>query len=217
MKNLIFFALLFTSFFSFSQEVEDEKKMIREIVTVEVERAKLASNTAEADTKNVQEKKVSETETPVEEVPDTLPPIIPAPQQEILKRAQNWYTLKNNKFEKINGANTDKLVTCGVIFPFKQKQLNPENEIDGKITMDIVIEAKEGKYRYTIKNIKHVANKKGMSGGDIYAKLPEAGSMLISDRTWKSVRAESYACVKILSNDLKATMKLELQVKKEDW
>jgi hypothetical protein len=142
---------------------------------------------------------------------------MPAPQAEILKRAQNWYTVKTTKFIKSGGTNSGKSVTCNATFNFKQKQLNPENDVDGKITMDIVIEAKEGKYRYTIKNIKHVATKKGMSGGDIYAEVPEAGSMSINDKTWKHIRSESFGYAKILTDDLKTAMKQEVNSGKEEW
>lgn len=225
MKKLIFLALLSSPFISFSQEIEDEKKMIRDIVTVEVERAKYAPKAAVVtptvaevkDKKGKVIKKPVVVETPVEEVPDTLPPLMPAPQAEILKRAQNWYTLKTKKFVKAGGTNSGKSVSCNVTFVFKQKVLNPENDVDGKISMDIVIEAKEGKYRYTIKNIKHLATKKGMSGGDIYAEVPEAGSMSINDKTWKHIRSESFGYAKILTDDLKAAMKLEADSSKEEW
>lgn len=225
MKKLLLLTLLSSSFISFSQEIEDEKKMIRDVVTVEVERAKFAPKVAAVVTPTVAEtkgkgkgKKDPVVENPpVEETPDTLPALMPAPQAEILKRAQNWFTLKSTKFVKSGGTNSGKSVSCNVVFVFKQKQLNPENDVDGKITMDIVIEAKEGKYRYTIKNIKHVATKKGMSGGDIYADVPEAGSMSINDRTWKHIRSESFAYAKILTDDLKAAMKLEVKSGKEEW
>ena len=225
MKNILLFALLSLPFFSFSQEKEDEKKMIRDIVVVEVERAKYAPKAAVItptvaevkDKKGKVIKKPVVVETPVEEVPDTLPPLMPAPQAELLKRAQNWYTLKTKKFIKSGGTNSGKSVSCSATFTFKQKVLNPENDVDGKISMDIIIEAKEGKYRYTVKNIKHIATKKGMSGGDIYLEVPEAGSMAITDRTWKHIRSESFAYAKILTDDLKAVMKEESNTGKEEW
>lgn len=223
MKKIILFTLLLSNFVSFSQEKEDEKKMIRDIVVVEVERAKYAAKVIAVATPTVAEKgkkgkKIPVVvETPVEEIPDTLPPLMPAPQAEILKRAQNWYTLKTKKFIKAGGTNSGKSVSCNATFVFKQKNLNPENDVDGKITMDILVEAKEGKYRYTVKNIKHVAIKKGMSGGDIYLEVPEAGSMAITDRTWKHIRSESFAYAKILTDDLKTVMKQEGNSDKEEW
>ena len=221
MKNILIFALLSLPFISISQE--DEKKMIRDIVVVEVERAKFAPKVVAVVTPTVAEvkgKKDKKTpvvvETPVEEAPDTLPPLMPAPQAEILKRAQNWYTLKTKKFIKAGGTNSSSSVSCNVTFAYKQKVLNPENDVDGKITMDIIIEAKEGKYRYTVKNIKHIATKKGLSGGDIYAEVPEAGSMAITDRTWKHIRSESFAYAKILTDDLKAAIKEGVKPK-DEW
>lgn len=222
MKNIILLALFALPFICFSQEKEDEKKMIRDVVNVEVDRAKFAPKITATPTvatitdKKGKKKPVEVVETPAEEVVDTLPALMPAPLAEILKRAQGWYALKNKKFIKASGTNSGKSVACNVMFTFKQKILNPENDVDGKITMDIVIEAKEGKYRYTIKNIKHIANKKAMSGGDIYLEVPEAGSMTITDRTWKHIRSESFAYAKILTDDLKAAMKAEIVVK-DEW
>ncbi len=201
---------------------------IKEVVTLEVERAKYAPKPAPApkvepvatEQKGKKKKKAEQivVEPPVEEAtPDTLPSTMPAPLAEIVKRAQAWYNLKNTKFEKSNGTNTGSNVNCTLAFVFKQKVLNPENDVDGKITMDLTIEAKEGKYRYIIKNIKHKANKPGMSGGDIYAKVPECGSMKVNDITWKHIKSESAAFAKLAADDIKLRMKEELDANKDEW
>lgn len=217
----IFLALTILPVVSNAQEKEDPAKMFRDVVTLQVDRAKFApaappTPTHTPDPKD-KKKKHHVVETPVEPAPDTLSAMIPAPVGEIVKRAQHWYTEKSTKFIKSNGANTGKDVTCSVTFPFKQKQLNPENAVDGKITMDVVIEAKEGKYRYTIKNLKHIAAKPGMSGGDVYEKVPEAGSMSINDGTWKHIKAEAFADAKVVIDDLKAAMAQEVKSDKDEW
>ncbi len=215
---LIFFPLFFSSFIVSSQEKEDESKMIRDIVVVEVERAKFAPKPPPPPVTEIKGKKHKKVvEEPVEPVADTLPPLMPAPAQEVLKRAQSWYTAKSSKFVKANGANSGKSVSCNISFIYKQKLLNPENEVDGKITMDILIDAKEGKYRYTIKNIKHKANKQGMSGGDIYAVVPECGSLNVNDRTWKQIKTQSFINAQLVVEDLKAAMKEEVHSDKEEW
>jgi hypothetical protein len=218
-RQIFFLSLLIFPAVIFSQEKEDPAKMFRDIVPLEVDRAKYAPKPAvvaapPVDPKSKKKKKVEE---PVEPPVDTLPPMMPAPADEILKRAQHWYTVKSTKYVKANGSNTGKSVLCNVTFVYKQKILNPENDVDGKITMDVVVDAKEGKYRYTIKNIKHKANKQGMSGGDVYGTVPEAGSMNISDRTWKHIRAEAFANAQKVIDDLKATMKEEVSAAKDDW
>jgi hypothetical protein len=218
----IFLALTITPFLSNAQEKEDPAKMFRDVVTLQVDRSKFApaappTVTHTPDPKDKKGKKKHVEETPVEPPPDTLSPMIPAPAGEVVKRAQNWYVQKNPKFTKTNGANTGKDVTCSVVFPFKQKQLNPENAVDGKITMDVVIEAKEGKYRYTIKNLKHIAAKPDMSGGDVYNKVPEAGSMSINDGTWKHIKAEAFADAKMVIDDIKAKMSEEIKSEKDEW
>lgn len=220
----IFLALTISPFFFSAQEKEDPSKMFRDVVTLQVDRAKFAPATPPVTTHTVAEekgkkghKKPHVEETPAESAPDTLSPMIPAPAGEIVKRAQNWYVQKSTKFTKSNGANTGKDVTCTVTFPFKQKQLNPENAVDGKITMDVIIEAKEGKYRYTVKNLKHIAAKPEMTGGDVYAKVPEAGSMSINDGTWKHIKAEAFADAKMVIDDLKAKMAEEVKSDKDEW
>lgn len=195
--------------------------MIRDIVNVEVDRAKFAPKPPPpppptVDPKAKKKKQVVE-EPPAEPAPDTLPPTMPAPSQEILKRAQAWYIEKAPKYIKGNGSNSGKSVTCNATFVFKQKILNPENDVDGKITMDVIIEAKEGKYRYTIKNIKHQANKPGMSGGDVYAVVPECGSLNLSDRTWKLIKSEAFANAQVVVSDMKEFMKNEVNEKKDEW
>ena len=225
MKKIIFVLVFVLSGFVISaQEKEDETKLIREVVKLQVDKTKFAPPkpaTPEpvTETKGKKgKKKVVEEPPPIEAgEPDTTNPFIPAPQAEVLKRAQHWYTLKNEKIKKANGTNSGEKVSCNVSFPFKQKVLNPENEVDGSISMDLIIEAKEGKYRYTIKNIKHKASKAGMSCGDIFAAVPECGSMKVSDKTWKLIKKEAFINAQVIAEDLKEQMNREVQSKKDEW
>ncbi len=224
MKKVILVLVLFLSgFVVIAQEKEDETKLIREVVKLQVDKNKFAPPkpaTPEpvAETKGKKgKKKVEEPPPPEAGEPDTTNPFIPAPQAEVLKRAQNWYTLKDNKIKKANGTNSGEKVSCNVTFPFKQKVLNPVDDVDGTISMDLIIEAKEGKYRYTIKNIKHQARKSGMSGGDIYAIVPECGSMKVSDKTWKLIKKEAFINAQLVAEDLKEKMNREVEGKKDEW
>ena len=217
-RQLIILILFFLPIIGVSQDKEDPAKMFRDVVNVEVDRAKYGTKPAPAVTATVDPKaKKKKVEEPPQEVVDTLPPMMPAPANDILKRAQAWYISKATKYVKSNGSNSGKSVSCNASFIFKQKELNPENDVDGKITMDVIIDAKEGKFRYTIKNIKHVANKQGMSGGDIYAKVPECGSMSLGDRTWKHIKAEAFIGAQIIIDELKVKMKEEVVSEKEEW
>lgn len=208
-----------------AQDKEDEAKLIREVVKLEVDKTKFAppkpavtEPVVEAKGKKGKKKTEPPPPPPVEEgAPDTTNPFIPAPKAEVLKRAQNWYTLKNDKIKKSNGTNSGEKVSCNLTFPFKQKVLNPVDDVDGTISMDLIIEAKEGKYRYTIKNIKHKAARAGMSGGDVYAVVPECGSMRVSDKTWKLIKKEAFINAQIVAEDLKEKMNKEVDSKKDDW
>lgn len=221
-KRILFIVALFVfPFIAFSQEEgdEDEKKMVREVINVMVDKAKFAPPPAvhKEDPNAKKGKKKHHEEPPAEAAPDTGASTIPAPITELYKRASNWGKSKHVKYTKSNAATAGTNVSCSASFVYKQKQLNPENEVDGQITMDIVIEAKEGKYRYTIKNIKHVATKQGMSGGDIYLQIPECGSMKINDQTWKHIKAAAFADIQVIVDDLKSKMKEDGDKKKDEW
>jgi hypothetical protein len=219
-RFLLVFSLFISPLVIFSQEDEDNTKMVREVVNVMVDKSKFApppppTPTADPHAKKGHKKQQQQDPPPV--VADTGNPMMPAPSSEIYKRAQNWYKAKAVKFVKANGTNSGSNVSCNATFTYKQKILNPENEVDGEITMDVIIEAKEGKYRYTIKNIKHKATKEGMNGGDIYLAVPECGSMKISDLTWKHIKSAAYADIQIVIDELKARMKEDGDKKKDDW
>jgi len=218
-KILLTLALFVSPFFIFSQEEEeDEKKMVRGVESVMVDKAKFAAPPPPPPATDPKgKKKKKKYEEPVEVAPDTGNPMMPAPVSEIIKRAKNWDKTKHPKYKKTNVSSTGSTISCTATFVYKQKILNPENAVDGHLIMDVVIDAKEGKYRYTIKNIHHKANKQGMSGGDIYLPIPEAGSMKITDQTWKHIRSAAYADIQIVLDDLKAKMKEDGDKKKDDW
>jgi hypothetical protein len=221
-KTYLLLALFALPLMSFSQDKEeDETKMVREIISVMVDKAKFAAPptpTPPPEDHSKKGKKKHQEEVPAP-APDTGNPMIPAPASEIAKRAQNWLDAKSPKYTKANGSNTGGTVGCNISFVFKQKILNPENDVDGKISMDVVIDVKEGKYRYTLKNISHVADKSGMSGGSIYEKVPECGSMKMTDQTWKQIKSAAYGNIQLVIDDLKAKMKEDGggPKKKDDW
>lgn len=220
-KKVLLALLLFVGpFILNAQEEEENPKMVREVVEVRVDRAKFAAPPppVETETKGKKGKKKKVEEPPPDELAaDTADPTIPAPVGEIMKRAQKWGKAKAPKYKKTNVSNSGSTLTAKAVFPFKQKILNPENAVDGEIQMDVMIEAKEGKYRYTVKNIKHKAAKQGMSGGDIYLQVPECGSMKITDQTWKQIKSAAFANIKTLTDDLKAKMQEDGEEKKDDW
>ncbi len=214
---LILFVAPLAVFCQEEETEEDEKKMVREVIPVMVDKKKFAPPVVHAPETGGKKGKKKKPVEPVEAAPDTGNPMMPAPISEITKRAQNWYKTKHAKYKKTGGGAAGSNITCTAVFPYKQKILNPENAVDGQITMDVIVEAKEGKYRYTIKNIKHKANKEGMSGGDIYLQVPEAGSMKITEQTWKHIRSAAYANIAIVQDELKAKMKEDGDKKKDEW
>lgn len=217
----------FSSAIAFSQQAaqekqEDESKMIREVVNVQVDRAQFAPPTpppapvTETKGKKGKHKTV---EPPPEPAPDTASPMIPAPAGELFTRAEAWAADKKAKYPKSGCTAGDNFVSCHVQFPYKPKELNPTDNAEGEIDMLVVIEAKEGKYRLTIKDIKHKAKDPANSGGDIYATVPACGSMKIGDLTWKHIRATAFKGAEAVKEDVKARMNQSSKdaPKKGEW
>ncbi len=227
-RKIILTSLLTASTaFAFSQndkEKEDETKMVREVISVQVDKAKFAAPAVptpppvETVGKNGKKKTV-EAPPPVEAAPDTSSPMMPAPASELVKRAQIWSADKPLKYTKSNCANTGNNVVCQASFPYKIKELNPTDKVEGEIIMTVTIEAKEGKYRYTINNIKHKATVADASGGDIYAVVPECGSMKLTDLSWKHIKAAAFANAKLIADEVKVKMAQPSgeAPKKDDW
>ena len=205
------------------KDKEDESKMLREVINVQVDKAKFAKPAVPAappvETTGKNGKKKTTEEPPVEAAPDTSSPVIPAPVSELVKRAQLWSEdNKSKQYTKSNCSGGNSTV-CQVSFPYKVKELNPTDKVEGEITMTVTIEAKEGKYRYTVNNLKHKALVADASGGDVYATVPECGSMKLSDLSWKHIKSAAFADAKIVADDLKAKMAQFSgdAPKKDDW
>ncbi len=173
----------------FSQEEpkKDEKK-IQEVVNVD------------AMTKEI--KKDAEGN----EIADTLPSPA-ATVSEILKRSVNFVKIESSKYTKTNGVTTGSKAEFSASFNYKPKELNPQADVQGSFTMHVSVEAKEGKYRYTISKITHVAKNPEYSGGDIYAEVPKCGSMKLPPDQWKHLRSEALKNASLVATDLKAFMK----------
>ncbi len=176
------------------------------------------------------EKKIQEV---IEMVADPLPPTTladgtivedtsgarPMASSEILKRAVNFVKIETPKYTKSNGVTTGSKAECIATFAYRPKELNPTADVQGTFTMHISIDAKEGKYRYTISKITHTAKNAEFSGGDIYSEVPKCGSMKLPNELWKRMRSEALKNSGILAADLKAAMKRSSSepVDKDEW
>jgi len=220
-KKLILASILTTSAsFAFAQDKakEDESKMIREVINVQADKSLFTTKTPPPPTPG----KNGKTQPPPEPAaPDTSNPLIPAPAFELAKRAQIWSTDKPaaNKYVKSNCSANDNTATCNATFIYKVKDLNPTEKVDGEISMSITIEAKEGKYRYTINNMRHKATDATSNGGDIFGQVAECGSMKINDLTWKKIKSAAFTDAKMVADDLKSKMERPSgeAPKKNDW
>jgi hypothetical protein len=202
-----------------AQDEEDERKMIREVIDVQVDRP-VTPVTPVTEDPNAHKKKGKKKheETPPEEIaPVDSGGTIPAPIDELKKRGAHWVKKKDKNFTKSEAVVNGSAVETTVTVPYKPKELNPQAPVDGKITMTVVIDCKVGKYRYTVKDIQHVANKADFSGGDVFEDVAKPGSLYIPDPQWKKIKSFAVQKANEVANSLKASMKEPVKEKKDEW
>lgn len=140
------------------------------------------------------------------------------PVSELVKRAIAWAKLEAPTYKKGNASNSDSKVELIASFPVKPKELNPQVDYTGKVTMKVVIECKVSKYRYTVSEIKHIAKNGRSSGGSVDLDVPECGSMGMTDLVWKKLKGEMLAGAAKVANDIKIAMtNTPTETKPEDW
>lgn len=188
--NYILAVCFFASLNSLSAQEEPKKddKKIQEVVNVEPE---IPPAKKDADGN---------------EIIDTVPPP-PTSVSEILKRAVNFVKIESGKYKKANGVTTGSKAEFTASFPYKPKELNPQADVEGTFTMHVSVEAKEGKYRYTISKVTHTAKNAEFTGGDVYNEVPKCGTMKLPIDQWKRMRSEALKNASLIATDLKAFMK----------
>lgn len=137
---------------------------------------------------------------------------------ELVKRAVAWMKVESDKYKKTNATTAGTKVECTASFPVKPKALNPEVNYTGKVTMKVLIECKDSKYRYTVSEIKHISKTGNTNGGSIDNVVPECGSMAMNDIVWKKLKGEALTGAARVVADLKAGMAvIATEVKAEEW
>jgi len=139
------------------------------------------------------------------------------PSSEFLKRAVNWVQTDNPRYVKTSGVTTGNKVECKIVFKVRPKELNPQPDYTGTITMHVSIECKDNKYRYIINKVKHTSTSGKASGGDITNPVPDCGSMVMNDLTWKKLRGEAIKYANSIASEIKSEMFKPSSTKKDDW
>lgn len=193
-------AFLFSISHLSAQEIKKEEKKIQEVISMTADPVSLPPN--------------EDGSIPV----DTNPPKGMA-ASEILKRAINFAKIESTKYTKGNAVTTGSKAEFVATFIFKLKELNPAADVQGTITMHLSIEAKEGKYRYTISKINHNSKNPECNGGDLFGEVPECGSMKMPPDVWKRIRSEAFKQSYVLAGDLKEAMQIpsSTPVNSDEW
>jgi hypothetical protein len=140
------------------------------------------------------------------------------PATELLKRAVSWIKEENPKYKKSSGTTTTGKAECLASFPVKPKELNPGVDYSGKITMKVIIECKDSKYRYIVSDIRHVSRNGVATAGSIDNQVPECGSMSMDENCWKKLRTEALKNAALVVSDLKNGMLINAaEGVKEEW
>jgi hypothetical protein len=137
---------------------------------------------------------------------------------ELLKRAVNWVKIESPRFVKNSGITSGTKAECVASFNIKPKELNPQPDYTGTITMHVSIECKDNRYKYTITKIKHTSKTGKASGGDINNIVPDCGSMVMPDIVWKKIKGEAIRHSNAVLSELKEGMsQASAAASKEEW
>lgn len=140
------------------------------------------------------------------------------PNGELLKRAVNWVKVESSHFVKQGGTSSGNKAEFIASFKIKPKELNPEVDFTGKVTMKVTIDCKDAKYKYTISEIKHTSKSGKANGGSVDNVVPDCGSMVMKDLTWKKIKGEMLRDGGQVIIELKAGMEKSLvEAKEEEW
>lgn len=183
-----------------AQEPKKDDKKIQEVISIQADAVSMPPN--------------ADGSIPV----DTMPPKGMA-ASEILKRGVNFIKTESKKYTKGSGVTTGSKAECIATFSYKPKELNPAADVTGTITMHVSIDAKEGKYRYTISKINHNAKNPEYTGGDVYNEVPKCGSMKLPPDFWKRIRSEAFKQSAIVIAELKEAMLVpsSTPVNSDEW
>lgn len=135
----------------------------------------------------------------------------------LAKRAVNWVKVESPRFKKSMGVATGTKAECLATFKIKAKELNPNPDFTGIITMHVIIECKDNKYRYSITKMKHTAANGKASGGDISNIIPDCGSMTMPDLVWKKIKGEAFKSASMVISELKEGMTKVGGDSKDEW
>lgn len=139
------------------------------------------------------------------------------PAAALAKRAVNWVKVESSRFKKSMGVATGTKAECLATFKIKAKELNPQPDFTGTITMHVTIECKDNKYRYSITKMKHTSANGKASGGDIDNIIPDCGSMTMPDKVWKQIKGEAFRCASMVISEVKVGMAKIGEDSKDEW
>jgi hypothetical protein len=129
------------------------------------------------------------------------------PAAQLSKRAEAFLKMeKANWTINVTSATPNSLNAKIISLYDKAVQDDGLTSFEGKFEMDLLIEFKDMKYRYTFSNIKHVAKRAIYSGGDVYKIVPECGSMKMSAQSWKTICGTAKIRAQQLGVDIKSAL-----------
>jgi hypothetical protein len=136
---------------------------------------------------------------------------------EYFKRANNFLKAEKKDYEVKPGTASGSKIEFSAIFLVKPKELNPEVDYNGKVTMNVLIECKDNRYKYSIYDIKHISKTGKATGGSIDNIVPECGGMIMGEVPWKKLRGEALKLAGKVAKDIKDGMAIDSGSSQEEW
>jgi hypothetical protein len=145
-----------------------------------------------------------------------------ATKDQLFRTARKWF--QKNYSEKAVGENviyTDdsylgEMAASPYIWVEARVQGKPTGA--GSVNYNIIIAAKEGKYKYSLSGFYHESNRSQFgSGGDMNNAVPDCGEELTSLAAWAEIKADCKAKAEKIVQELKETMSSAATNSEEDW
>ncbi len=141
-------------------------------------------------------------------------------KEELYNRAKVWF-VRNFKSAK-NVIQLDDKVAGKIIgkgnIPYDAPAFNPGTNFSGYFELMLTVELKDGRFRYSIEDLQHVANKSGCSGGALINEKASGNRFLgtaPSKKGWKKIQKTGNSDAQALIYTLVEAMKKPSQ--SDDW
>lgn len=135
----------------------------------------------------------------------------------IYDRAVAWAMTNKYKITKMD--KTNSVLGCvgsiKVTYPGPRVGMNDT----GFLVFDIIVDGKDGRYKYTYTNFRHEGHKGKGNGGALELPKAECGKYVLPDHGWAKIKKDAPKLIQDVITDMKVSIEPQSTPapKKEDW